>query len=56
MKMTLAKRGPAGGGGSAKPPAKSVAKPNAITGKTVDIRPIGASPKPKKANIGRERR
>ena len=57
MKMTLAKRGPAVGGGSgAKSPAKSAAKPNVITGKKVDIRPIGASPKPKKADLGRERR
>jgi len=32
------------------------AKPNVITGKKVDIRPIGASPKPKKSNLGRERR
>jgi len=33
-----------------------VAKPNVLTGKTVDIRPIGATPKPKKADLGRERR
>ena len=36
--------------------AEPVAKPNALTGKKVDIRPIGAAPKPKKADLGRERR
>ena len=35
---------------------KKVAKPNVITGKKVDIRPIGAPAKPKKADLGRERR
>jgi hypothetical protein len=36
--------------------AKSAPKPSVMTGKTVDIRPIGAAPKPKKADLGRERR
>jgi hypothetical protein len=56
MKMTLAKRGTPIGGGSAKSSAKSAPKPSVMTGKKVDIRPIGATPKPKKADLGRERR
>ena len=31
-------------------------EPNVLTGKKVAIRPIGAAPKPKKADLGRERR
>jgi len=56
MKMTLAKGRGSAGSTASKAAAKSAAKPNVLTGKTVDIRPIGAAPKPKKADLGRERR